>query len=345
MFFTLTVCVVSAQSENSLSNASDSITFQTPFEDERSQKEIAVSPTNNNESLIVLKSREWGRAVVLEVNKNHVLVQKGEVLVRLNRYDIYRIYPSGQGLENALNFLEKNETYKLVELTNSVNVELGKPEKEKKVYNVTHVNLLSRRNKQLPNDEGNFNLFNGIGIENVTGYRFGQYLGLGLGLGVYNYLPDHLSGFRPSFEFESGPEYSPLTIPVFLDIRGSLSKKKFSPYYSVAIGLTNNILATGAKQDFENTLDFWNGIDPSLDLKSNDFKVNPGLYFQPTIGMSIKAKKLDFLIDFGLQIANLNYVDTDFFCIVFDSDCSSFSPVYKVQEKVRRVVLRFGIML
>jgi len=123
---------------------------------------------SSNSSLVVLKSKEWFRAEVLEVNKNHVLVKNGGVIVRLKRSDLYRIYPSGPSFENAMTFLEKKESYKLVELTSPVNIELGKPEKEKKVYNVTHINLLSRRNKQLPNDEGNFNLFNGIGIENVT---------------------------------------------------------------------------------------------------------------------------------------------------------------------------------
>jgi len=131
---------------------------------------------------------------------------------------------------------------------------------------------------------------------------------------------------------------------VFLDIRGYLSKKKFSPYYNVAFGFTNNILVSGGKQDLGNTIDFWNQLDSELNLDYSDFKTNPGLYFQPTIGMSVKAKSLVFLLDVGVQISNLNYTDFDFgFCGFSPTPCTPRPSTE--QEKVRRVVLRFGIML
>jgi len=139
-------------------------------------------------------------------------------------------------------------------------------------------------------------LCSGVGVQNITGIQFSKYVGLGIGIGLIN--------------FDDFPESK--IIPIFTEFRGYLSEKKVSPYYNLAIGY--NIAA--AK------------IENSIDEKRKG-----GAFFHPAIGYKFGSDQAAFMIDLGVQIANINY------------EYNSETRFIKENVRYQRVVLRLGIML
>ena len=339
-------CMLLGQDTNEVFIVSDSVQVENQVEEEN---QVEVKSNRDKESIILFKGNEWIRAEIIELNKENVFVKHGDYTVRIKMSEVYRIYPSSQDINDALIFLEDHPYYTYREISEEIDKRNARQTSESKkftenIYNVVHLSLLTSKYGVSPEDEGSrSSLLNGVGLDNILGYRLHRSFGLGIGVGFYNYFPDFLSSsFRSRF-FE-GPQYTSLTIPFFVEARGDLSDGKIRPYYSVAFGFTHNVLVGGERKSFPKRLEIFRRDFPGIPIEIEDIDVPVGLYFQPSIGLKLKAKSLELLIDIGVQSANLNFFDVnvDSDCI-FSFDCAN--PVSEVQEKVRRVVLRVGILL
>lgn len=311
--------------------------------------QVDVKSDRDKESIILFKGKEWVRAEIVELNKENVFVKHGDYTVRIEMSDVQRIYPSSQDVKDALIFLEDHPYYTYREISEEIDKrntrQTIEPEKFiEKLYNVAHLSLLTSQYNISSEDAGHRkSLFNGIGVENILGYRFNRSFGLGLGVGFYNYAPDHLSSSFRS-RFLEGPQYTSLTIPFFVEARGDFSDRKIRPYYSVAFGFAHNVLVAGERNSFPKRAEIFRNAFPGIPIEFEDINSPLGLYFQPSIGLKLKTKRMELLIDVGAQTANLNFFDVsvDSSCI-FSFDCPN--PVSEVQEKVRRIVLRIGLLL
>ena len=101
-------------------------------------------------------------------------------------------------------------------------------------------------------------------IQTVNGFRFNQYLALGLGVG-YN-LHDFIGA-----------------MPVFLSARGTISDKKTSPYYHMDIGY-------GHAWEESSLVTNWNS------------SVEGGLYLNPGAGLQVNFHRLALLLGLSYQI-------------------------------------------
>lgn len=115
------------------------------------------------------------------------------------------------------------------------------------------------------------NNVNGASLQNVTGYQFNKWLGLGLGVGYDMYNVD----IRQAI------------IPVFTEVRGRVLDKKVSPIYSVSAGV-----GFGVNNEE-------NGIT----------KMKPGFMWNPALGFSIQgSENASFVIDLGYQFQHMTYI-------------------------------------
>lgn len=293
-------------------------------------------------SIIVFKTKEWTNGEIVKMTNQNVILKYGDGQLSIPMWDVFRIYPYSQDIKDAQKFLEDNPRYTYREIPPGL--KSTKPKKlskfRQRLYNVSYLSFLNKQRLLFRKDEGRASVINGLGTENITGYKFNQYFGLGLGVGMYNYLPNFLQ--RTDFnEFDNSfPQYSSLAVPLFLEVRGDLCSSNVRPYYSVGFGFTNVFLAAGERERWEDFLRTSN-----LDL--NEFKLKPGMYFHPSLGVNIEAKSLNFMIDLGMQMAILNYQGIN--DSPFDFTCGNGMPCPLVfittQEMIHRLVLRFGILL
>ncbi len=87
--------------------------------------------------------------------------------------------------------------------------------KEKGLYNVTYGSGLA--------GIGYNNITEiGFGINHIVGYQWNRGIGTGIGIGLENFSADNANGS--------------LLFPVYAEIRGYLSPKRWSPYYSLSAG-------------------------------------------------------------------------------------------------------------
>ncbi len=214
--------------------------------------------------LIVLKdnSRLYGKIVDAD-NKTYTISIGGEP-VRLSNKIVEYIYHVGDEFfegdyeeDVAQDTLLINQGT-LFELVPIVNYE------KRGWYNIGYGSI---------NFPGAFNE-GGVGVENVTGYQFNRYTGLGLGLGFQR------------LDYRTGKIF-----PVYVQYRGYLFNKKVSPYYNLDIGFSL----------------------PLKDRRSNFTSSSPGTYFYPSVGYKCGSDKSAFMIDIGWRVANVTYINNNEF--------------------------------
>jgi len=111
----------------------------------------------------------------------------------------------------------------------------------------------------------------GLGVQNVTGYQYNKWLGLGLGAGYDMYQIDSRQAI----------------IPVFTELRGHVLDGKVSPIYSIAAGIGFGV----------------NNEDNAIT------KIKPGFMWNPSIGFSVQGKdNSSFIIDLGYQFQYITYI-------------------------------------
>jgi len=126
------------------------------------------------------------------------------------------------------------------------------------------------------------------------GYQWNKWYGLGVGIGFENLYFDHSN------------------IPIFIESKGYLNKKRISPYYNVALGY-----------DFATSADA--------------YSVKGNIYFHPALGLKFGINSsFDFLFDVGLRIQNTtrNYEYPN-----WDGTTLNYSESWTY----KRIALRFGI--
>jgi hypothetical protein len=127
----------------------------------------------------------------------------------------------------------------------------------------------------------------GLSLTHSIGYRFNQFLGVGAGVGIEN--------------FELG--WGKRVIPVFLEGRGYLSKKKISPYYAIRAGW-----GFALKYDDFNITEAKGGymLNPEIGYR---FGANPHLNF--TLGMGVRFQRVSYTTEWewnrNIQIDKITY--------------------------------------
>ena len=104
---------------------------------------------------------------------------------------------------------------------------------------------------------------NNLRLNFINGFHIGPNFSLGLGIGVRRYFVEN--EYHTGVNIVSGK----VQVPVFLDLRTTLSAKKITPYFAVGIG--NSARYTGQNSEVSDS------------AKS----VNEGLFFNPSAGIWI----------------------------------------------------------
>lgn len=242
--------------------------------------------------LLALKNKVWLSGEIIKLDSETVQFKMDTSMHVLPLRQIAKIYAKGQEI-SILTSLEKDTDY----VTPSKLSKLRKQYEKGGIYQIVYGNLATKNNVL---EESLFQE-NGLGLQYVFGYQFTQRFGLGLGVGYLDYF---------------GPNEDRLTlIPLFVEARGYLSKRKTSAYYNLAVGVT-----AGTKFNEEFLL-----------------SRRPGIYTHPAFGYKIGSDRVAFLIDLGVQLSSVEYE------FLFPS--FSGIPVKNNQVlEARRVVVRLGIM-
>ncbi len=136
--------------------------------------------------------------------------------------------------------------------------------RERGVYNLTSGSIAA--GKQAWNSE---NIID-VGFQNITGFKFNRFLGVGLGIGVDYYYGG------------SGQT----VMPIFAEARGYLKEKNVSPMYSLAAGYG----IAFKRNDFNIT------------------NTKGGLMLHPAIGLRIGGSdNATFIIDLGFKIQHAQF--------------------------------------
>jgi len=162
--------------------------------------------------------------------------------------------PSKEGTKKRVSGMEDIPEYRLVP---------NKETEKRGFYNITYADIGVV-------DDGS------VGVENISGYQWNQYSGVGLGLGFQR------------LEFNNDSR----VIPIYTEYRGYFGKGKVCGYYNFAYGI--NI--------------------PLRDSQSNFSRSRPGSYFQPAMGFKFGSDKTAFMLDLALRVAqvNLDYDSSSF---------------------------------
>lgn len=140
------------------------------------------------------------------------------------------------------------------------------PPKDKGWYNITHAAII---NGQTESD-----VHIGTSINNITGYLFERWLGVGIGFGIDNYVPGA----------------GELVYPIFVEARGYIQPKAYSFYYSLQAGYGFAF----ANSDFLVT------------------EAEGGLMYQPAIGYRIPTKDaLQILVTLGARFQKASFERQD----------------------------------
>ena len=118
-------------------------------------------------------------------------------------------------------------------------------------------------------------------------------------------------------------------------IRGTLGQKKIRLYYNLEFEFNRMLRGQELRHDVnlaENRFD--RVYDESVP------RLKWGHIFYPSVGMQVKMKSMDFLLDFGYQIGNLNY-ETG----MLKFGLSNTYSTEVRQNEVDGFVLRVGLML
>jgi sRNA-binding regulator protein Hfq len=282
--------------------------------------------TQNSESLIILKNKDWLKAEVQEVSQESVLLKSDTLLSRIPRSKIFKIYPPGQTSRRSEEFLQNTKEYN--------NLDVASFDKEDQmqtkgsIYNISSILVMPRL--VLSRD--------GFGIQHTTGYTFNPYFGLGVNLGITKYSNDFISIFEDDrgfcIDFCSFVQ-NVTAVSSGLSVRGEFNQRKIRPFYNIDFGFTRTIRG-------EETNRFILQIEGNdiNNFDRKDSRPNLGYIFQPTIGMQINAKSLTLLFDIGFQFADVNYEPNG---LVFKDD-ETFIFTSR-NEEIRGFIFKVGIML
>ena len=167
----------------------------------------------------------------------------------------------------------------------------------------------------------NPNLYN-IGFSFINGYRFNQWIRIGIGIGFRYYLTTDKSFYHedkymledkiyepkmiipkdaPAPQYK-GKTYSgtPWSVPLFVDIRGNFindDTRQVVPYWAFDFGYTfsGNYLAGTEAESYEDR----DGTRYSeYDTSKAVSKLGDGIFFAPTIGIKIGTERHNLLIGF-----------------------------------------------
>ena len=283
----------------------------------------------DTESLIIFKNKNWIKAQIFQVSKGSILIKGEGKLLHIATSDLLKVYPTGQEFEKSEEFLRNEESFTKIDLSdfNSSNDR----EKVKRIYNITTATIKPRLTS----------IRDGLGIQHTTGFRFNQYLGVGLNAGFTNYAHDFISilnsssGFCIDFCNLAASEIK--TVSMGLSLRGELNKKKIRPFYNIDFGFTKTIRSEVLNQEIA-FLESISRSNFSYDKRASKPKL--GYILQPSFGIQTKMKTLDILFDLGFQFGLMNF-ESGFQNVLPDQ-----SFFYETQsEKIRGVVLRVGILL
>ncbi len=226
-----------------------------------------------NEELIVLKNGNHISGELVDTRKNFITIYQNDKRVVIRKKRIESIFFKGDTVKFARVGSAKLESNRATILGENIEEGLTINDAKYKLVSESSSLIDKRGWYNMTYAAVAFPSFTNGGdyypsFENVTGYQFSQYAGVGLGVG---FLPNR---FRIS-----------KIIPVYGEYRGYINQGKVSFYYNVAVGFTYGVK------------------DRSLDFTS--FK--PRQYFHPSIGYKIGSAKSSFMIDIGLRNTNILY--------------------------------------
>jgi len=151
----------------------------------------------------------------------------------------------------------------------------------------------------------------------VNGYRFNQFIAIGIGLGYRYYIPSEKEEYRKYdghnglYEIKNqhyeqtknGVTYNgtPWSIPLFFNMRGNLvsnDTRRCVPYWSLDLGYTFSALyLNGSKWDGVSYGGLNNQI-PSVDNSQATVQRGDGFFYAPTLGLKIGGPRNCFLLGF-----------------------------------------------
>jgi len=208
--------------------------------------------------LILLKdnSRLYGKIINAD-NKTFTISIGGEPVL-INKKIVKNIFY--EGYEIYTGDVDENKGQDTLVVSRGTLFELVPIKQLEKLgwYNISYGNI------NFPGNSSD----GGVGLENVTGFQFNQFTGLGVGVGFQR------------LDYRRGR-----IIPAYIQYRGYVSKRKVSPYYSLDIGFS--FAAPERDPNFTST--------------------KPGTYFYPSIGYKVGSNSAAFMIDIGFRFANLTY--------------------------------------
>lgn len=140
------------------------------------------------------------------------------------------------------------------------------PPKEKGWYNITNVGIINGRTER--------DIHVGLTVNNTTGYLFNRWIGVGLGVGLDNYVPGA----------------GELVYPVFLEVRGYVQPKPYSFFYTLQAG--------------------YGFAFPNSDFLVTE--AEGGLMYRPAIGYRIPTKDaLQILLTLGAKFQDARFERQD----------------------------------
>ena len=294
------------------------------------------SDVQSNEVLVQFKNKKWLKTEAQALTKKFVLLKSDESFVLVRRSKILKIYPADHASQVA------NQNLKVTgDFTQQGVIAARKkyvPKQLPKFYNITQLSYYQEKNDN-PIRASKFNI--GNGVQHTVGYRLTQNFGVGVHVGFTKYsangfvfLGDSDSDFTCS-EFCSNTLTDGSKFSTGLAIRGALGRKKIRPYYNLEFEFNRILRGQELRQDIDLVE---NGFEYSYNEDVPRLKW--GHIFYPSVGIQVKMKSMDFLVDFGYQIGNLNYENGKF----------NFGPgeVYSTQmeqNEIKGFVLRVGLML
>jgi len=218
---------------------------------------------------VIFKNHSQLEGKIIEVSKRWVVIKVGNIPFTIHKTKVASICYQGEvisfisldkeRIKKGVREMENIPEYRLVPIKDTA---------KRGFYNVTYASFHFRSGGDFGNNEF------GFGVENVFGFQFNQYTGLGLGIGYHD---------------NSGNIGRGKIIPIYAEYRGYFSDKKVSPYYSIASGLS---FGTEVKEDT------W---QPYTSTK-------PGPYFYPAIGFKSGSDESSIMVDVGFRFSQVTYL-------------------------------------
>ena len=81
---------------------------------------------------------------------------------------------------------------------------------------------------------GENELLSGLKLQSIHGYRFNQYVSLGVSLGVHSFEMPNPQEYTTNYYYGDNSNFT--TLPIELDVRGFLTDNRIAPYYAVNAG-------------------------------------------------------------------------------------------------------------